>query len=132
MKTEHHPPHAPHLRPRRRRPSAAGARGVALAVVLAGAWVATPVRADAPAAVDLGRKTYTSYCARCHGFNLVMVSGTFDLRRFPQAEKERFVRSVNKGVRAMPAWEGTVKPEEIDAIWAYIASVNGWGPEVPK
>jgi cytochrome c55X len=29
-------------------------------------------------------------------------------------------------VRAMPAWEGTVKPEEIEAIWAYVGAVNGW------
>ena len=95
-------------------------------LALAGGLLAPAARADEPGSADIGRKTYTSYCARYHGFNLVMVSGTFDLRRFPQEEKERFVRSVNKGVRAMPAWEGTVKPEEIDAIWAYMASVNGW------
>ena len=96
------------------------------ALLLAVAWAPT-ARANEPAAAELGRKTYTSYCARCHGFNLVMATGTFDLRRFPQDEKERFVRSVSKGVRAMPAWEGVVKPEEIDAIWAYMGSVNGWG-----
>ncbi len=95
---------------------------------MAGAAFAAAVRADElSAAADLGRKTYTSYCARCHGFNLVMVTGTFDLRLFPRHDKERFVRSVSKGLRAMPAWEGNLKPEEIDAIWAYIGSVNGWG-----
>ena len=100
-------------------------------VAMAGAMLfASAARADEPSPAELGRKTYTSYCARCHGFNLVMVRGTFDLRRFPEEEKERFVRSVSKGVRAMPAWEGTVKPEEIDAIWAYIGSVNGW-PSAP-
>ena len=98
----------------------------ALAVLVAGLFPLS-ARADDAAFVDLGRKTYTSFCARCHGVNLVMVTGTFDLRRFPQDEKERFVRSVSKGVRAMPAWEGNVKPEEIDAIWAYVGSVNGWG-----
>ena len=98
----------------------------ALAVLAAG-LLPSSARADDAAFVDLGRKTYTSFCARCHGFNLVMVTGTFDLRRFPQDEKERFVRSVSKGLRAMPAWEGNVKPEEIDAIWAYVGSVNGWG-----
>ena len=102
---------------------ATAALAVALALLVQGA------RADEPSPVELGRKTYTSYCARCHGFNLVMVTGTFDLRRFPQDEKERFVRSVSKGVRAMPAWEGVVKPEEIDAIWAYVGAVNGWGAD---
>lgn len=100
---------------------------------MAGVLLAPAARADEPGSADIGRKTYTSYCARCHGFNLVMVTGTFDLRHFPQDDKERFVRSVSKGLRAMPAWEGLVKPEEIDAIWAYIGSVNGWGAgEAPK
>jgi mono/diheme cytochrome c family protein len=101
-----------------RRATAICARAVALFAPRA--W------ADEPSPAELGRKTYTSYCARCHGFNLVMVTGTFDLRRFPQEDKERFVRSVSKGVRAMPAWEGTVKPEEIEAIWVYVGAVNGW------
>ena len=26
----------------------------------------------------------------------------------------------------MPAWGGTLKPEQMDLIWAYIGSVNGW------
>jgi mono/diheme cytochrome c family protein len=100
------------------------------AVVALGAAAAF---ADEPAPADIGRKTYTSYCARCHGVNLVMVTGTFDLRLFPKDDKERFVRAVNKGLRAMPAWEGIVKPEEIDAVWAYVGSVNGWGAaEAPK
>ncbi len=98
-----------------------------MVLALAAALCAAAARADEPAPTEIGRKTYTSYCARCHGFNLVMVTGTFDLRRFPQDDKERFVRSVSKGVRAMPAWEGIVKPEEIDAVWAYVGSVNGWG-----
>jgi mono/diheme cytochrome c family protein len=89
---------------------------------------AQPVAASAPGAtVDLGRRAYTSYCVRCHGINLqVGSSAFFDLRTFPPDSKERFLRSVNKGLRAMPAWEGVVKPEDIEAIWDYIGSVNGW------
>ena len=30
------------------------------------------------------------------------------------------------GVRAMPAWGPTLKPEQIDLLWAYIGAVNGW------
>lgn len=79
------------------------------------------------AVVEEGRKAYTTYCARCHGINLAVGSSAFfDLRTFPKDDKERFVRSVTKGLRAMPAWEGVIKPEQIDAIWAYIGSVNGW------
>lgn len=79
-------------------------------------------------AVDAGRRAYTSFCARCHGINLVVTgSAFFDLRTFPKDDKERFLRSVTEGKRAMPAWKDIVKPEQIEAIWAYIGSVNGWG-----
>jgi cytochrome c55X len=68
-----------------------------------------------------------SYCVRCHGLNLAVGSSAFfDLRTFPKDDKARFVESVNNGKRAMPAWKGIVKPDEIEAIWAYIGSVNGW------
>jgi len=98
-----------------------------LAVVLA----LPAARADEPTPVERGRKSYTSYCARCHGLGLVTTGAGFDLRTFPAHDKERFERSVNKGLRAMPAWEGIVKPGEVDAIWAYVGSVNGWAPPAP-
>jgi mono/diheme cytochrome c family protein len=80
-----------------------------------------------PPTPEAGRKAYTSFCARCHGLNLVVSGGAFfDLRRFPADDKARFVTSVSKGLRAMPAWEGIVKPEQVEAIWLYIGSVNGW------
>lgn len=78
------------------------------------------------ALVDQGRRTYTGYCARCHGINLVTAGVGFDLRIFPRTDKERFARSVAKGLRAMPAWEATLTAADIDSIWAYVGSVNGW------
>jgi cytochrome c55X len=80
----------------------------------------------APDPVEAGRKIYVSSCQRCHGINLATNGIGFDLRRFPQDDKERFLRSVSNGLRAMPAWGGTLKPEQMDLIWAYIGSVNGW------
>ena len=56
----------------------------------------------------------------------------FDLRTFPRDDKERFMRSVKEGKRAMPAWEGIVKPKQMDLLWAYIGSVNGWDEGPPK
>jgi mono/diheme cytochrome c family protein len=74
-----------------------------------------------------GRRLYTSFCTRCHGINLVSTSGAyFDLRTLQQSDHERFLRSVSKGLRAMPAWEGTLKPEQMEALWLYVGSVNGW------
>ena len=85
------------------------------------------VRADdASDTVAAGRRSYTSLCARCHGLDLVTSGNGLDLRTFPKEGKERFLRSVNKGLRAMPAWEGAAKPEQIEAIWIYIGAVNGW------
>lgn len=76
---------------------------------------------------ELGRRAYTTYCTRCHGINLVVGSSAFfDLRTFPPEDKDRFLNSVSKGLRAMPAWGGIVKPHEMESIWLYIGSVNGW------
>ena len=46
--------------------------------------------------------------------------GAFDLPTFPKDGKERFIRSVSKGKNSMPPWEGLLKPEEIEALWAYV------------
>jgi cytochrome c55X len=85
---------------------------------------ATPAAADAPA--ELGRKVYLQACQRCHGINLASSGIGLDLRTFPQAEKERFMRSVAQGLRAMPAWKETLKPEQMEQLWAYVGAVNGW------
>ena len=81
---------------------------------------------DPAALVSQGRRVYTSLCARCHGLNLVSGGLGADLRQFPRDGHERFRQSVTKGVRAMPAWEGVLKPGDLEALWAYIGSVNGW------
>ena len=106
-------------------------RRLALAFVIAAlpaaphAQPAAAASASAPE-VEAGRKLYISSCQRCHGINLVTNGIGFDLRTFPRNDKARFVRSVTEGVRAMPAWGTTLKPEQLDLIWAYVGAVNGW------
>lgn len=114
--------------------ASATAAGGAAAAPQAAPQAETLVAPQATSQAADGRRVYTSFCVRCHGINLVASSSAyFDLRTFPRDDKERFVRSVSKGLRAMPAWEGTIKPEQIEAIWAYIGSVNGWAPgDSPK
>lgn len=74
-----------------------------------------------PAAISAGKRLYTSYCARCHGLNMVTTNaGVFDLRTFPKDDKPRFVESVTKGKRAMPAWGATLKDADIDLLWTYV------------
>ncbi|MGD9833447.1 MAG: cytochrome c [Piscinibacter sp.] len=99
-----------------------------VAGVLAGAPALAAAQAASPETVEAGRKIYVSSCTRCHGINLVTNGIGFDLRTFPQNDKERFVRSVTNGKGAMPAWGATLKPEQIDLLWAYIGAVNGWKP----
>jgi mono/diheme cytochrome c family protein len=106
---------------------------VSAALVLAAG--AAPAQTQAPTSeeVQAGRRLYVSYCTRCHGVNLVSGGGAFfDLRTFPSNDKERFMRSVKEGKRAMPAWEGIIKPQEMEALWAYIGSVNGWPDAKPS
>jgi cytochrome c55X len=92
---------------------------IALAAALPAAAVAQA--ADAPSLAQ-GRQLYTSYCTRCHGVNMVTTGTSFDLRTFPADQRERFDRSVTQGLRAMPAWGTTFKPEELDALWLYVSS----------
>ena len=105
-------------------------RRLALAFVFAVVPTASHAQ-EAPAAsarpeVEAGRKLYVGACQRCHGIDLVTAGIGFDLRTFPQSEKKRFVRSVTDGVRAMPAWGTTLKPEQLELLWAYLGAVNRW------
>jgi mono/diheme cytochrome c family protein len=103
--------------------------GHVLALALAAAAAtgrAQQARAPTAAEIEAGRKLYVSSCQRCHGIDLATAGIGFDLRTFPQQDKERFVRSVSQGVGAMPAWGETLKPEQLDLLWGYIGAVNGW------
>ncbi|WP_051243208.1 c-type cytochrome [Azohydromonas australica] len=72
---------------------------------------------------DKGHGMYKSFCQKCHGLDMVTPGGGFfDLRTFPLDDKPRFINSVTNGKRAMPAWGAVLKPGDIDALWAYVAS----------
>jgi mono/diheme cytochrome c family protein len=77
--------------------------------------------AEASPTPERGKQLYQSYCARCHGVNMVNVGGAaLDLRTLTAEERERFERSVTHGVRAMPAWGGILKPADVQALWSYV------------
>lgn len=93
--------------------------GMSLSLVSAAA-AAQPAQAQA---ADKGRQLYNSYCARCHGLNMVTPgSAFFDLRTLRSDEQERFERSVSQGLRAMPAWGSILKPDDMQALWAYVST----------
>jgi cytochrome c6 len=90
-----------------------------IAALAFAAAVATPDHALAAK----GERLYGQLCARCHGAQMVNTGTTaFDLRTFPADGHDRFVVSVGKGKNAMPAWENSVTPEEIELLWAYISA----------
>jgi mono/diheme cytochrome c family protein len=107
---------------------------VALLAALALGWLpAPPARAQATAAAgseratadtDLaqaGRRLYGQNCSHCHGFNMVN-PGTvsYDLRKFPLEDPDRFFHSVREGKGSMPAWKNSLTSEQIAKIWAYV------------
>jgi mono/diheme cytochrome c family protein len=95
-----------------------GCVAVIVLSVLAGSSVA--MAQGAPTATK-GATLYRSYCAQCHGPNMVSPgTGSFDLRKFPPDQEERFYQSIIKGKNNMPAWGDTLKQDEIAAIWAYV------------
>lgn len=73
-----------------------------------------------PEQIKQGSATYARHCAACHGPRMKDPEGSFDLRKFPHDQRERFVTSVAKGKKAMPPWGDLLKADEIDALWAYL------------
>jgi mono/diheme cytochrome c family protein len=82
------------------------------------AHAAEPTEAE----IDQGREVYGELCLSCHGRDMVNPGGvTFDLRKFPKDDFERFRNSVLNGKPpAMPPWRDKVGEEDIKLLWAYM------------
>jgi len=48
--------------------------------------------------------------------------GAANLRTFPRDQKSRFIVLVTKGKNTMPPWGDVLKPEDIEALWAYVVA----------
>ena len=70
--------------------------------------------------IKKGAGIFAQNCSPCHGAHMADPQGGFDLRKFPHEEKNRFVTSVTKGKNSMPPWGDLFKPNDIDALWAYV------------
>jgi mono/diheme cytochrome c family protein len=101
------------------------ARGLAASVAL---WVlVAPVFGQGPKQlpadrVNTGREIYGQNCAPCHGPRMLDSQVPMDLRKFPPAEKSRFIASVTKGKNQMPPFGDLFKGEDLEALWAYVIS----------
>lgn len=75
-----------------------------------------------PAQIRGGAEIYALNCSPCHGPRLYGEESAFDLRTFPRDGRERFITSVTRGRNQMPPWGELLKPEEIEALWAYVVA----------
>ena len=71
---------------------------------------------------DLGREVYGDFCVTCHGRDMVNPGGvTFDLRKFPKDDFERFRKAVLDGKPpAMPPWRDKINDDDLKLLWAYV------------
>ncbi|HEY0183228.1 MAG TPA: cytochrome c [Rhodopila sp.] len=68
-----------------------------------------------------GSELFAQICSHCHGPHMVNPgNSSFDLRKFPHDDRQRFFNSVSNGKRAMPPWKDVLHPDEIEAVWAYV------------
>ena len=82
--------------------------------------------AEEPNFSGQGREAYDQLCAHCHGIELVNPgTSSFDLRKFPKDQMQRFYASVLAGKGSMPAWAGVITQEELKAVWMYVATRAG-------
>ena len=100
--------------------------GVSLAASLV-LWCATATAQDLskdqnfpPQQIAAGAEIFARNCSPCHGPRMQDPESAFDLRKFPPAEHDRFVRSVTSGKNQMPAWGDLLKSDDIEALWAYV------------
>jgi mono/diheme cytochrome c family protein len=98
-----------------------GLFGLGLAAACAGA-AAQPFPAEQ---IKQGAELYETHCQTCHGPRLANPPWAADLRQFPREDHARFVDTVTYGRRGMPPWEDVLKPEDIEALWAYVVAGEG-------
>jgi mono/diheme cytochrome c family protein len=75
-----------------------------------------------PKQIQAGAELFEDNCSSCHGAHMADPQGAFDLRTFPHDQHDRFVNSVTNGKNSMPPWGGLLKPEDIEALWAYVVA----------
>jgi mono/diheme cytochrome c family protein len=76
-----------------------------------------------------GAELFAGICSHCHGPHMVNPgTSSFDLRKFPHDDRTRFFNSVRDVKNAMPPWKDVLRPDEIEAVWAYVRT----GGVVPK
>jgi len=74
-----------------------------------------------PKLIAKGSELFATHCSTCHGNRMAKPEwAPVDLRKFPRGDHARFVDTVTYGVRNMPPWDDVLKPNDIEALWAYV------------
>lgn len=98
------------------------------AMIMLPALFVGPAQAD-DSDLENGRSTYKQFCAHCHGIDMKNPgTSSYDLRKWPVDQKAEFYDTVQNGKGDMPAWGDILLPEELDAIWHYVATRGGQEP----
>ena len=104
---------------------AAGIACAASAPLPAGAQSATSRSAD----FENGRQQFHRTCAQCHGRNMINSGITsYDLRKFPADQEERFVASVMNGKGNMPGYKDALNAVQLRGLWVYVSN-RGTAPK---
>jgi mono/diheme cytochrome c family protein len=90
---------------------------VALSSMACPAWCGDSFPKEQIAA---GAELYADNCSPCHGARMLDPSEAFNLRKFPPGQHERFINSVTRGKNQMPPWGDFFKPDQLEALWAYV------------
>jgi mono/diheme cytochrome c family protein len=72
--------------------------------------------------IAAGAELYATNCSPCHGARMLDPSAAFNLRKFPPDQHERFINSVTRGKNQMPPWGDFFKPDQLEALWAYVTA----------
>ncbi len=78
--------------------------------------------------IAAGAELYSVNCAPCHGARMQDPNAAFNLRKFPPDQHERFVNSVTRGKNQMPPWGDFFKPDQLEALWAYVMAGRALTP----
>jgi cytochrome c6 len=101
------------------------ARTASLLFLIASFLLTVPAAAQpSEAEIEQGREVYGDFCVTCHGRDMINPGGiTFDLRKFPKDDFERFRNAVLNGKPpAMPGWRDKISDEDLKSLWAYVRS----------
>jgi mono/diheme cytochrome c family protein len=72
-----------------------------------------------PEQIKAGAEIYATNCATCHGNRMENPPWAIDLGTIPKNDRRRFVESVTNGKNNMPPWGDVLKPDDVEALWAY-------------